>query len=87
MVKESAANALTVLRRMLAIDTDCYDIHINFPGGIPIDGPSAGVSMAVALYSALSGKPVDNNIAMTGEVTIRGVIKPIGGVVAKLKQL
>ncbi|MFW5998484.1 MAG: ATP-dependent protease LonB [bacterium] len=85
MVKESAENALTVLRRMMKLESDKYDIHINFPGGLPIDGPSAGVSMAVALYSAITGSPVDNDIAMTGEVTIRGLIKPIGGVSAKIE--
>ncbi|MFW6278865.1 MAG: ATP-dependent protease LonB [Bacillota bacterium] len=85
LVKESAENALTVLRRMTKIEVDKFDIHINFPGGIPVDGPSAGLSIAVALYSALSGKPVANKLAMTGEVTIRGLIKPIGGTVAKIE--
>ncbi|MFP4660824.1 MAG: ATP-dependent protease LonB [Halanaerobiales bacterium] len=84
MAKESAENAITVLRRMMAINPYDYDIHINFPGGLPIDGPSAGVSMAVAIYSALTNNPVDNTIAMTGEVSIRGLIKPIGGVAAKV---
>lgn len=82
--RESAENALTVLRRMMSIEPKEFDIHINFPGGIPIDGPSAGISMAVALYSALTGKPVDNRIAMTGEVSIRGLIKRVGGVTAKI---
>ncbi len=85
MVKESAENALTILRRMTKIESGDYDIHINFPGGIPIDGPSAGISMAIAIYSALTGKPVDNTIAMTGEVSIRGLIKPVGGVSAKIE--
>ncbi len=85
MVKESAENALTVLRRIMTIESRDYDIHINLPGGIPIDGPSAGVSMAVAIYSALAERPVDNKIAMTGEVSIRGLIKPIGGVVSKIE--
>lgn len=85
MAKESAENALTVLRRMTQIDPSYYDIHINFPGGIPIDGPSAGVSMAVAIYSALTNNPVDNKVAMTGEVSIRGLIKPVGGVTAKIE--
>ena len=85
MVKESAENALTVLRRMMKIDSKKYDIHINFPGGIPIDGPSAGVSMAVAIYSAITGYPVKNKVAMTGEVTIRGLIKPVGGIASKIE--
>lgn len=85
MAKESAENALTVLRRMMSSDPYDYDIHINFPGGLPIDGPSAGVSMAVAIYSALTGTTVDNKVAMTGEVSIRGLIKPVGGVTAKIE--
>ncbi|MFW6266677.1 MAG: ATP-dependent protease LonB [Halanaerobiales bacterium] len=85
MARESAENALTVLRRMMPIEPNDYDIHINFPGGIPIDGPSAGISMAVAIYSALTGNPVDNEVAMTGEVSIRGLIKPVGGITAKIE--
>ena len=85
MAKESAENAITVLRRMMSTSPFDFDIHINFPGGLPIDGPSAGVSMAVAIYSALTNNPVDNNIAMTGEVSIRGLIKPVGGVPAKVE--
>ncbi|MFW6035274.1 MAG: ATP-dependent protease LonB [Halothermotrichaceae bacterium] len=85
MAKESAENAITVLRRMMTINPNDYDIHINFPGGLPIDGPSAGVSMSVAIYSALTKTPIDNKIAMTGEVSIRGLIKPVGGVNAKIE--
>jgi Lon-like ATP-dependent protease len=70
---------------MTKIEAGDYDIHINFPGGIPIDGPSAGISMAIAIYSALTGKPVDNTVAMTGEVSIRGLIKPVGGVSSKIE--
>ncbi|HLV10597.1 MAG TPA: ATP-dependent protease LonB [Halanaerobiales bacterium] len=84
MAKESAENAITILRRMISFNPCDYDIHINFPGGLPIDGPSAGVSMAVAIYSALSKSPVDNELAMTGEVSIRGLIKPVGGINAKI---
>ncbi len=83
--KESARNALTVLRRMMNLEVENIDIHINFPGGIAIDGPSAGVAMAVALYSAISGKAIDNKIAMTGEVSIRGLVKKVGGVSAKIE--
>jgi len=85
MAKESAENAITVLRRMMNIDPYDYDIHINFPGGLPIDGPSAGISMAIAIYSALTNNPVNNTIAMTGEVSIRGLIKPVGGIAAKVE--
>ena len=83
--KESVANVLTVLRQYLDFDPANFDIHVNFPGGIPVDGPSAGASMAVAIFSALTGIPVDNNVAITGEVSIRGQIKPVSGIVAKIE--
>lgn len=84
MARGSVENVLTVLRRTMDVDYRNYDIHINFPGGAPVDGPSAGVSIATAVYSAISGIPVDNKTAMTGEVSIRGMVKPVGGVVAKV---
>jgi len=62
-----------------------YDLHINFPGGVPVDGPSAGTAILVAIYSALTGRPVDNLAAMTGEVSIHGKVKPVGGIVAKVE--
>ena len=62
-----------------------YDLHINFPGGVPIDGPSAGISIATAIVSAIRGIPVDHRIAMTGEMSIHGKVKPIGGVLAKVE--
>ncbi len=85
MAKESVQNVLTALRHVLDFSRDDYDIHVNFPGGRPVDGPSAGVSMAVAIYSALTKIPVDNKVAMTGEISIRGMIKPVGGTVAKIQ--
>ncbi|TDF97612.1 ATP-dependent protease LonB [Paenibacillus piri] len=84
MARGSVENVLTVLRR-LGINPYNYDLHINFPGGTPIDGPSAGVSMATAIASAIQQIPVDNHIAMTGEVGIHGKVKPVGGVVAKVE--
>jgi len=84
MARGSVENVLTVLKR-LAFATDQYDLHVNFPGGVPIDGPSAGVAMAVAIASAISGIPVSNQIAMTGEISIHGKVKPVGGVVAKVE--
>ena len=83
--KSSVENTLTVLKRFLNVDCKEYDIHMNFPGGIPIDGPSAGVAIAIAIYSAIKNIPVDGDIAMTGELSIRGKIKPVGGVVAKVE--
>ncbi len=84
MARGSVENVLTVLRR-LNIRPHDFDLHINFPGGIPIDGPSAGISMAVAITSAIKQIPVDNHIAMTGEISIHGKIKPVGGVIAKVE--
>jgi len=84
MAKGSVENVLTVLRHKLNLDCSNYDIHVNFPGGIPADGPSAGVAIATAVYSAITNTPVDNKVAMTGEVSIRGIVKPVGGIVAKV---
>lgn len=85
MAKSSVENVLTVLRRNLDVDPRDYDIHVNFPGGIASDGPSAGVAIATAVYSAIKNIPIDNKIAMTGEVSIRGSVKPVGGVIAKVE--
>lgn len=85
MAKGSVENVITLLRQHLSVDPRDYDIHINFPGGIPVDGPSAGVTVAVAIFSAITGIPVDHEVAMTGEVSIRGYVKPVGGVVAKVE--
>lgn len=84
MAKGSVENVLTVLRTCGLRPQD-YDLHINFPGGTPVDGPSAGLAMAVAVASAMRGILVDHELAMTGEVSIHGRIKPIGGVVAKVE--
>ncbi len=83
--KASVENVLTVLKRYLDIDFKDYEIHLNFPGGIPIDGPSAGITIATAVYSAVRNIPVSGDIAMTGEISIKGKVKPVGGVVAKVE--
>ncbi|MEC1613206.1 ATP-dependent protease LonB [Bacillus mojavensis] len=84
MAKGSVENVLTVLRTMGMKPSD-YDIHINFPGGIPIDGPSAGIAMAAGIFSAVHKIPIDNTVAMTGEISLNGLVRPIGGVIPKIK--
>jgi len=83
--KSSVENVLTVLRDYLDVDPKDYHIHLNFPGGTPIDGPSAGISIATAIYSSLTGIAVANTVAMTGEISVRGYVRPVGGVVCKVE--
>ena len=82
--KSSLENVMTLLSSM-GYPTEEYDLHINFPGGTPVDGPSAGVAMAVVAASALTGRPVDGSVAVTGEVSVLGLVKPVGGVPGKVE--
>jgi Lon-like ATP-dependent protease len=84
MARGSIENVITVLRSM-GVPAGDFDIHVNFPGGVPIDGPSAGIAMATGIYSAIYKIPIDNKVAMTGEISIHGNVKPIGGVYPKVK--
>ncbi|WDL99648.1 ATP-dependent protease LonB [Alicyclobacillus sp. ALC3] len=84
MAKGSLDNVLTSLVKNFGIEIADYDLHVNFPGGMPVDGPSAGIAMATAVYSAITGVPVQNKVAMTGELSLRGLVKPVGGVPAKI---
>ncbi|KPL60842.1 ATP-dependent protease LonB [Rossellomorea vietnamensis] len=84
MAKGSIENVITVLRSM-GVPADQYDIHVNFPGGVPVDGPSAGIAMALGIYSAIYRIPIKHTIAVTGEISIHGSVKPVGGVYPKVK--
>lgn len=84
MVKSSIENVLTLLQR-IGIPVSDYHIHINFPGGAPMDGPSAGIAIATGIVSAIYQIPIKNTVAMTGEVSIHGRVKPVGGIVAKVE--
>ena len=80
----SVENVLTILSNIFDIDCKKYDIHVNIPGGSLVDGPSAGIAIATAIYSAIKDMKVNNKVAMTGEVGLLGGVKPIGGVRAKI---
>lgn len=83
--KSSVQNVLTLLERDYGIDYSDYNIHLNFPGGIPVDGPSAGIAIFTAIYSAVTNKIPDPSLAMTGEISICGRVLPVGGVPRKIE--
>lgn len=82
--RSSAENVLTVLEGF-GFDRSQYAVHINFPGGMPVDGPSAGTAMFLAAYSAFTGAAVPGDVALTGEISLTGNILPVGGVAEKLQ--
>jgi len=85
MALGAVENVMTVLKANFGLNIHDFDIHINFPGGTPVDGPSAGVSIATAIYSALNNVKVNNLVAMTGEISVYGLVKPVGGVISKVE--
>ena len=84
MAKASVETVVTFLKS-LGIPAHQYDIHVNFPGGTPVDGPSAGLAIAIGIYSCMKKVPVNHLVAMTGELGLHGQVLPIGGVTIKIK--
>ena len=83
--KSSVENVLTALKKNFGINPAAYDIHVNLPGGAPVDGPSAGLAIAISVLSAITGRAVNPGVAMTGEITISGGVRAVGGVKAKME--
>ncbi|TEB04165.1 Lon protease 2 [Pelotomaculum schinkii] len=84
MAKDSVFNAASVIRKLTGEDLSNYDLHVNVVGGGRIDGPSAGVAIFLAILSAIQGRPIPQDIAVTGEVSIQGKVRAVGGVCEKI---
>lgn len=84
MAKDSVFNAASVIRKITDKDIKDYDIHVNVIGGGQIDGPSAGAAITVCIISALTKKPIRQDVAITGEISLRGNVKPVGGIFEKI---
>lgn len=83
MAKDSVFNAASVVRRMTGLELSDYDLHINVVGGGNIDGPSAGTAILAAVTSALTKRPLRQDVAVTGEISLYGYVRPVGGVFEK----
>ena len=84
MAHDSFFNATSVIRRVCGDNLGDYDVHVNVVGGGKVDGPSAGLAVVTAIVSSLKGRPIPGDIAMTGEISLHGKVKPVGGVVEKI---
>ncbi len=84
MAKDSVFNASSVLRKLTGEDLLNYDMHVNIIGGGRIDGPSAGLAISLAIYSAVTGKQLRQDLAVTGELSIQGRVKAVGGIFEKI---
>ncbi len=84
MAKDSVFNAASVIRKVAGIDVGNYDVHVNVIGGGLIDGPSAGLAVVLAMLSAIQKKPLRQDVAVTGEVSIQGKVKQVGGIPEKI---
>ncbi len=85
LAKESVTNINAVVKKLTGKDIADYDIHVQFPGTHGVDGDSASITMATAIISAFEDLPIDQNLAMTGSLSVRGEVLPIGGVTAKIE--
>ena len=84
MSRDSVFNAASVVRALSGLDPSDFDLHVNVIGGGNIDGPSAGLAFFLALYSALTHTPLPQDVAVTGEVSLAGKVRGVGGIVEKL---
>lgn len=84
MARDSVFNAAAVIRRVTGLDLYDYDVHVNVVGGGKIDGPSAGLAILLSMISALTERPLRQDVAVTGEISIRGTVKAVGGIYEKI---
>ena len=85
LAKESVTNISAVVKKLTGKDIKDFDLHVQFPGTHNVDGDSASITMATAIISAFEGVPIEQNLAMTGSLSVRGEVLPIGGVTAKIE--
>lgn len=84
MAKDSVFNGVALVRKVMGVELEDYDLHVNVIGGGNIDGPSAGTAITLAILSAVSGQKIRQDVAVTGEISLQGKLKPVGGIVEKI---